>query len=97
MPQNPVLAFAATTFIVAGLVIDYFIGGLILNVLFNGIDNAVLQIPFLLPSASHISLFFAQIITMFGACIVLAQLGCGVYLWLYAFRQEPATPGYGGY
>jgi hypothetical protein len=97
MSNNPIFAFAATTFIMGGLVIDYFIGGLVLSVLFGGINNAVLQIPFLLPSASHISLFFAQIITMFGACIVLGQLGCGVYLWLYAFRQEPATPGYGGY
>jgi hypothetical protein len=97
MADNPVVAFAATTFIVAGLVIDYFIGGLVLSVLFNGIDNTILQIPFLVSSASHISLFFAQIITMFGACIVLAQLGCGVYLWLYVFRREPTTPSYGGY
>ena len=97
MGDNPVLAFAATTFIVGGLVIDYLLGGLILSLIANTTGTIVLQIPFLVSYAPRISLFWAQIITMFGACIVLAQLGCGVYLYLYVFRREPSTPGYGGY
>ena len=97
MPNNPVLAFVGATLIVGGVIIMYFVGGLILGVLANNVNGVVLQIPFLVPSAGAISLFWAQIITMFGACIVLILLGTGVYLILYAWRQEPTTPGYGGY
>lgn len=95
MPNNPVLAFVGTTFIVGALVIMYFIGGLILGTLSGQVNGVIVNIPFLAADSLKIAAFWAQIITMFGVCIVIALLGCGVYLLVYSWRQEPATPGYG--